>query len=235
MKLSLRLATSFFSWCFPPLAELGQIAALLLFFGLLFLPLTAEAGLPRAAVSIPTDQNLATGLKAAEQCAVPGKLIVLPPLSFSLLGDQNPASSLEAQAQAVQGLPEGSEVWLHVIVGVGSATGNQSEKQITERADAFVKSMALSAPAVRGLIVEIETKENHLLAAPDLLEFGLARLALVLRPAKLTCVWRLFSPWVCRHARRYCEEDCHLFRSAGNDLYGGMAPGCRVDFRKCVE
>ena len=48
----------------------------------LLVPLTAEAGLPRVAISIPADQSFAAGLKAAEQCDVPGKLIVLPPLSF---------------------------------------------------------------------------------------------------------------------------------------------------------
>jgi len=178
MKLSLRLATSFFFRFFSPAAGLGQIAAGLLFSGLLLLPLTAEAGLPRAAVSIPTDQSLAAGLKAAQQCESPGKLIVLPPLSFSLSGDQYPASFLDEQTQAAQSMPEGSEVWLHVVVGAGSVAGNESEKQITERVDAFLKQMPLAAPALRGLIVEIAAKGIEPLTAPDLLEFGLARMAL---------------------------------------------------------
>jgi hypothetical protein len=180
MKSSSGSATLFFSGLFSRRAGLGRTATSLLFSGVLFLPMTAEAGLPRAAVSIPPDQNLAAGLIAAEQCEVPGKLIVLPPLSFSLLGDQNPASLLEPQAQAVQSMHEGPEVWLHLIVGVGvgSGTGNEPEKRIRERAEALVKLMPLSAPAVRGIIVEIETKEIELSAARDQLEFGLARLAL---------------------------------------------------------
>jgi hypothetical protein len=174
MKSSLRSATLFSSRFFSRLRDLGRIAPALLFSGFLFFPLAAEAGLPRAAVSIPADQSLATGLRAAEQCDVANKLIVLPPLTFNFAGDQSPASVLDEQAQAVQGVPEGSEVWLHVVVAAGSLVGNESEKQITERVDAFVKSMPLSASAVRGLIVEIKGS----LTAPDLFAFGLVRLAL---------------------------------------------------------
>jgi hypothetical protein len=164
---------------FSRVAEVGRRAALLLFSGLLFLPLTAEAGLPRAAVSIPTDQNLAAGLRAAEECEVSGKLIVLPALSFDFSGEQSPASLFEEQAQAVQGLPEGSEVWLHVVVGAGSLAGNESEEQITERVEAFLKPAPLAASGVRGLIVEIETKgSKEPLTAADLFAFGLVRLAL---------------------------------------------------------
>jgi len=158
-------------------AGLGRIAALLLFFCFLLLPLMAEAGLPKAAVSIPTDQNLAAGVKAAEQCAFPGKLMVLPPVPFQFAGDETPASLFEEQAQAVLSMPEASpdrsEVWLHVIVGTASLTGNESERQITERVDAFLKAAPLSAPVVRGLIVEVEEP----LTAPDLVAFGLLRLA----------------------------------------------------------
>ncbi len=152
----------------------GRIAALLLFYGFVFLPLPAEAGLPKAAVSIPTDQDLAAGLKAAEQCDLQGKLIVLPPLPFQFAADGGSTNLFEEQARAVQNLPEGSEIWLHVIVDAASLTGQESEKQITERVDAFLKSAPLSAPAVRGLIVEV----NEPLTAPDLLAFALLRLAL---------------------------------------------------------
>ena len=40
----------------------ARIGSILLISGFLFLPLAAEAGLPRAAISIPTDQNLAAGI-----------------------------------------------------------------------------------------------------------------------------------------------------------------------------
>jgi hypothetical protein len=173
MKSSLGSATLFFS----PVAGLGRFAALLLFSGLLLLPLRAQAGLPRAAISIPPDQNLATGLKAAEQCDFPGKLIVLPPLPFQFT-EESPASLFqkqeEDQAQALQSVPDSTEVWLHLVVSAGSLTGRESEKQITDRVDSFLKATPLSAPAVRGLIVEIREP----LTAPDLFAFGLVRLAL---------------------------------------------------------
>ena len=172
MRLSLRPATLFFS----QVAGLGRIAPILLFSAFLLLPLTAEAGLPRAAVSIPTDQDLATGLQAAQRCEVTGKVIVLPALSFDFSGNPGPGSVFDEQARVVQSMPEGSEAWLHVVVGAGSLAGNESEKQITERVDAFLKTAPLSAKAVRGLIIEVESREP--LAASDLFAFGLVRLAL---------------------------------------------------------
>jgi len=174
MKLSVRSVMLFFSRFFTRFAVLGRIASALLFSGFLLLPLTAEAGLPRSAISFPTDQNMAAGLKAAEQCDVPNKLIVLPPLAFNFAGDPSPAGVSDEQAYALQSLSEGSEVWLHVVVGAGALAGNETEKQITERVDAFVKSMKLSAAAVHGLIVEIREPRG----AADLFAFGLVRLAL---------------------------------------------------------
>jgi hypothetical protein len=176
MKSSLRSATLFFPLFFSRVTGLRRIAALLLLSSFLFLPLTAEGGLPRTAISIPTDQNLAAGLKAAEQCEFPGKLIVLPPLSFDLTEGESPSARFEEQAQAVQSMPDGSEVWLNVVVRASSLSGNESEKQITDRVNAFLKPMLLSAPAVRGLIVEIDSKQP--LTAPDRFAFALARLAL---------------------------------------------------------
>ncbi len=176
MKWWLRLATLFFSPFFSRATGLQRITALLLLSGFLFVPLMAEAGLPRAAISIPKDQNLAAGLKAAEQCEFPGKQIVLPPLSFNLNGSEKPSSLFEEQAQAVRSMPEGSEVWLHVVLSANSLTGDESEKQITERVNALLKPMLLSAPAVRGLIVEIESSQP--LTVSDRLAFALARLAL---------------------------------------------------------
>jgi hypothetical protein len=170
MKLSLGSATLFL----PRIAGLVRFFALLVLSIFLFLPLTAEAGLPRAAVSIPTDRGLAAGLNAAEQCDVPGKAIVLPAVALDLGGGESPASALAEQAQAVQSVPEGSEVWLHVVAGAGTLTGNESEKQITERVDAFLKETTLSSPALRGLIIEIKEP----LVAPDRFAFGLVRLAL---------------------------------------------------------
>ena len=143
----------------------------------MFLPLTAEAGLPRVAISISSDQSFAGGLKAAEQCDAPEKLIVLPPLSFDFAASDFATSESSArlsEAQSIQSEPEGSEVWLHVLVQAGSLTGKESEQEIFERVDAFVRSLPFSAVKVRGVAIEIKGP----LRAPDLFAFALVRLAL---------------------------------------------------------
>jgi hypothetical protein len=176
MKSSLRWATLGLSRSSPRLlcrlAGCGRVAPILLFAAFLLLPAAAEAGLPRVAISIPTDGSLAGGLKAAEQCDVPGKLIVMPPVSFDFAAGESPARLFEEQS--IQSVPEGVEVWLHVVVEAGPLAGQETEPEITERVDAFVRSMHLSTAAVRGLLVEIKEP----LTAPDLFAFGLVRLAL---------------------------------------------------------
>lgn len=152
---------------------LRRVAAFLLFPGFMLLPARSQVGLPRAAVSIPTDRNLTASLETARQCQFPGKLIVLPPVHFQLAGDESSSGLFEEQAQAVLSLTQESEVWLHIVVGAGFLTGKESEKQLTDRVEAFLKPAPLSASAVRGVIVEV----NEPLTAPNLVEFGLLRLA----------------------------------------------------------
>ena len=154
------------------LASCERVASTLLLSAVLLLALPAFGGLPRVAISIPTDQNLATGLQAGEQCGAPGKLIVLPAVSFGFAGGEKVGGVFEEQT--IQSVPEGSEVWLHVAVNSGSLTGKESEQEINQQVDAFVKSMPLSVAAVRGLLVDIKEPVR----APDLLAFGLERLAL---------------------------------------------------------
>jgi hypothetical protein len=143
---------------------------------LLLLPLTAEAGLPRVAISIPPGRNVSEGLKAAEQCDVAGKLIVLPSQSVDFAGGGSPANFSGEQVQAIPSVP-GVEVWLDVVVAAGSPGGKESEQEITQRVDAFVGSLPLSAAAVRGLIVEIKEP----LGTPDVLAFALVRLAVAVK------------------------------------------------------
>jgi hypothetical protein len=177
MKSWFRSATVFLSGSMPGLdgwASFRTVASILLLSVFMPLQLAAEAGLPRVAISIPADQNFAVGLKAAEQCDVPGKLIVLPPLSFDFAGGENAAVFDEP---ALQSASDGLEVWLHVVVDGGSVAGEKSEQEITGRVDAFVKSLPLSAAVVRGVVVEIKEP----LSAPDLFAFTLVHLALAIK------------------------------------------------------
>jgi hypothetical protein len=152
-----------------------SLALILLLSIFLILPLRAQAGLPRVAISIATDQSVETGLTTAEQCDVPGKLIVLPPLSFDFGRGEIPAGL--AEKQAVERAPEASEVWLHVVVEADSVGGKESEQGISDSVNTFVNSLPLSAKAVRGLVIEIKEP----LVAPDLFSFGLVRLGLAIK------------------------------------------------------
>ena len=73
------------------------------------------------------------------------------------------------------------------MVESGPLTGKESEQEITGRVDAFVKSLPLSAAAVRGLMVEIKEP----LTDPDLFAFGLVRLALAWRATRARIFHRL--------------------------------------------
>lgn len=168
---ALPLSRSFFRELFRSASCVRVVPLLLLSF---FLPLAlkAQASLPRVAISIPTDQNLDAGLKTAEQCDVPGKLIVLPPQTFDLAGSETPASvSEEAPFRTADGA---FEMWMHVVVESGPLADKESEPEVTQRVNVFMKSLPLSAPMVHGLIVEVKEPVN----APDLFAYGLVRLAL---------------------------------------------------------
>ena len=176
---------------FPSGLGLGQITAgpILLFSGLSLFAADG-GGRPTAGCDLDSDgPELCRRIESRRAvCNVPGKLIVLPPLSFRFrrLAKTRPAFSKNKHDR--QSVPEGSEIWLHVVVGAGSLTGNESEQEITQRVDAFVKSLPLSAAAVRGLMVEIKEP----LTAPDLFAFGLVRLALAARATTPACGWHLF-------------------------------------------
>ncbi len=149
-------------------------AVFLLCSGILLMPASSQVGLPRAAVSIPTDRELTAGMDAVRQCHSQGSEIVLPAVNFSLAGDVSSTSLFAAQAKAIASLPQESEVWLHMVVSAEVFTGTETEKQLTERVEAFLKPAPISASVVRGVIVEV----NEPLMAPNQTEFALLRLAI---------------------------------------------------------
>jgi len=154
---------------------LRRTAVILLFAGVTPLPATAQVGLPRIAIGVPADQPIAAGLQSAEQCGIKNKLIVLPPISLQFTTDEGAGSSPVDQSQAIQSVPQDPTLWLHVIVGADSVSGSETEKQITDRVDASLKSLPLASPNVRGLIVEVNEPQTSF----DLYAFALLRLALV--------------------------------------------------------
>ena len=151
------------------------ISTLLLFSGFSLVAATAQTGLPRDAVSIPapeSGQSLNTILQAANKCGE-NSLIVLPKVVFRFGAEGAASQQFAEQALALQNLPASSQVWLDVAVAPESLTGNETEKQLTGEVDAFLKQAPLSAPALRGVIVEPGAPRT----ASDLFVFSLLRLA----------------------------------------------------------
>jgi len=134
-------------------------------------------------VSIPalgSDQSasLAANLKAANRCGE-NSLIVLPKVVFQFAAAGRSGQQFAEQAEAVQNLPAGAQVWLHMTVDPETIPGEESEKQLTGQVDGFLKQAPLSASAVRGLIIEPSTPR----AASNLYVFALLRLAVAARSA----------------------------------------------------
>jgi hypothetical protein len=157
-------------------SRLRRLVALLLVSGSALATATAQVGLPRNAVSIPSplsDQNLAASLQNTHSCVVSGSTIVLPPVLLQFGASQSQSRLFEEQARAFQNLPHDTEVWLHIVVDSGTLNGTESEKQVIEQVSAFLNSAPLSSPVVRGVIVEPSTPQKNL----DLYIFGLLRLA----------------------------------------------------------
>jgi hypothetical protein len=179
-------------------ASSAWLSTLLFLPGFILLPAAAQVGLPRAAISVPTDGPLAAGLQSVHLCAANNVAIVLPPIRFQFGAAGDIGSSLADQAQAISSVFQGSSLWLHAIADGDSLTGNETERQLTDRVDALLKSMPLASPAVRGLIVEV----NEPRSAPVLYAFGLLRLALTAKSTSpsLKLAFVLPSGFIDRHA-----------------------------------
>lgn len=119
-------------------------------------------------------------MKAAEQCGLKGKTLVMPALTLRLAGDEDSDSSFEDQAKALLAVSDDADVFLHVTVATGSLTGRETERQITDRVAAFLRRMPLMSPTVHGLIIDVEEP----LTAPDLAAFGIIDLAVAAKGVK---------------------------------------------------
>jgi len=104
---------------------------------------------------------------------------VLPKVVFQFGAEGDSSRQFAQQAQAVQNLPASSQVWLHLAVASEAISGKETEKQITEQVDGFLKQAPLSSPAVRGVIVELSPQS----IVPDPLVFALLRLGVQAKSA----------------------------------------------------
>ncbi len=157
------------------MSGLQCIRTLLLFSGFSLVAATAQTGLPRDAVSIPapqSGQSLNTILQAANKCGE-NSLIVLPKVVFRIGAEVDASQQFAEQVLTLQNLPAGSQVWLDVAVSPEALTGNETEKQLTEQVDSFLKPANFSFPKVRGVIIEPSAPHTD----PDLFVFALLRLA----------------------------------------------------------
>jgi hypothetical protein len=168
------------SWVSPAVRTVTKLAgyermnALLIALTTLLLPPAAQAALPKYAFSVPAAQSLSDGAKAAETCGLKGKIWVMPALSFHLANDDQ-AGEFQEQTAALMGISDDAEVFLRVKVGGGTAAATPTESQISDRVAAFLKRLPLSAPPVRGLILEIEEPlDNSQLFAFALVDLAVA-------------------------------------------------------------
>jgi len=157
----------------PALPTLWRWANFVAACAVLSLPSTAAAGLPKYAFSLPAGESASEGVKAAEPCGLKGKILAMPAMPFHLAGEEGPAGQFQEQSVALMGIADDAEVFLHIAVGAGAATGGMTETQISDRVSAFLKRLPLAAPATRGLIVEIEEP----FTSPDLVAFALIDIA----------------------------------------------------------
>jgi hypothetical protein len=158
----------------------GQIAGFLLLSAVLLLPSTVKAGLPRFAFSTPPGQSVADSMKAAEQCGLKGKSLMMPALTLRLAGEDGADTSFEDQAKALLAISDDADVFLHVAVATGALTGRETERQITDRVAAFLRRVPLMSPMVHGLIIDVDEP----FTAPDLAAFGIIDLAVAAKGAK---------------------------------------------------
>ena len=138
----------------------------------------AQTDLPKAAVSIPQNggESLAASLQAASPCVrdVP---VVLPAVRFSLAADADFSRSFADQAAALASLSADAQAWLHVAVPADAFTGKETEKQITEQVDSFLRQAPLGTLAVRGVVFE----PNASSPVSDTYLFALLRLAVAVK------------------------------------------------------
>ena len=99
--------------------------------------------------------------------------MVMPEVALQFGAGDNSGPLFTEQIQAVQSLPSGAQVWLHFAVAPESLTGKETEKELTDQIEGFLRQAPLSAPTVRGIIVET----GEVPAAANLFVFALVRLA----------------------------------------------------------
>jgi hypothetical protein len=146
--------------------------------------------LPKCAFSIPAEGDVTEALKAAEQCGLTDKVLVLPSLVFNLNGENEPGNRYDVQEKILGAMPEDTEAYFHVKLRTGGVNGQEQEKAVNERVTDFLKRLPLSAARARGLIVEIEEP----LGAVELARFALADLAVKAKGSKQDLKLIFFLP-----------------------------------------
>ena len=151
---------------------------------------TDASVLPKCAFSIPAGGDTAEALKAAEQCGLTDKVLVLPPLVFNLSGENELGNRYDVQEKILGAMPENAEAFFHVKVRAGGLNDQEQERAINERVTEFLKRLPLGASGVRGLIVEIEEP----LGAVELSRFALADIAVKAKGSKRDLKLIFFFP-----------------------------------------
>jgi hypothetical protein len=153
-----------------------RIAALLIVTCFVLGSSSAQANLPKNAVSIPqaaSSQPPTAFILDLHPCIVSGSPVVLPPVHLQMGVDPRQGGIFNEQAQLLKDLPADAELWLHIVIDSAS-NDTLTEQQVTDQVNSFLGSAPLTSPLVRGVILEPSASQK----ISDLYLFSLLRLAL---------------------------------------------------------
>lgn len=146
------------SWFFEVVRSFSGKMAGALATGALFLLAafsSAQESLPNAVVSLSQNegQSLSSSLQGTVGC-MNGATLALPEVKFASSSESPSIAAFREQAEALAALPAGSQAWLRIAIPSDAFAGDETEKQIADRVDSFLKPAPLTSASLQGVLFE---------------------------------------------------------------------------------